>query len=169
MYIFLCCHRIIWSSLEVNCITGPTYGFCSRPTQWELIQCLCLFLSHATFRRRHFLIRNTGLHPISEVNNCKLFHSEREFLDLQSSSMSHKTPEKTLKLWRKLCYYNMVSKTKPWWCSSLAPGHVRTTPTSHVLLVLLCNNENISFQRHCKDWIESWRLLCSYVTWNPLN
>ena len=58
-----------------------------------------------------------------------------------------------LKLWRKLCYYNMVSKTKPWWCSSLAPGHVRTTPTSHVLLVLLCNNENISFQRHCKDWI----------------
>ena len=38
------------------------------------------------------------LHPMSEFNNCKLFHSEREFLDLQSSSISHKTPEKTLKL-----------------------------------------------------------------------
>ena len=47
------------------------------------------------------------LHPMSEFNNCKLFHSEREFLDLQSSKMSHKTLEKTLKLWRKLCYYNM--------------------------------------------------------------
>ena len=75
----------------------PTYT-----TQWELIQCLCLFLSHATFRRRHFLIRNAELNFMSKFNNCLLFHSEREFLDLQrqSSSMSNKPWE--IKLWRKL-------------------------------------------------------------------
>ena len=109
---------IIWSSLQINCITGPTCGFCYLPTQYELIQCLCLFLSHATFRRRHFLIRDTELNFMSKFNNCLLFYSEREFLDLQSSSMSNKTlRNKTLKKAQalKFCFGGVPPSPEDTW------------------------------------------------------